>query len=496
MAQNGAPHFFLQVELQGNKAEVSIDADRLDHGKLSGLKNIDDDGRPKRQGTLLMASAHIITAVIGSGVLSLAWAIAQLGWIAGPAAMLAFSFVTYYTSCLLADCYRSPDSATGKRNYTYMDAVKANLDGLHVWVCGFTQYANLCGTAIGYTITASISMTAIARSQCFHSNGHDAPCHISNTPYMIMFGVVEVLLSQIPDFDQIWWLSIAAAVMSFTYSSIGLGLGVAKVAELGHFRGSLTGSIIGTVTEAQKIWRTFQALGNIAFAYSYSMILIEIQDTIKSPPAENKTMKKATLLGVSTTTVFYMLCGCMGYAAFGENAPGNLLTGFGFYNPFWMIDIANLAIVIHLVGAYQVYCQPLFAFVEGWSTRKWHNSEFITRENAVQIPMCGGATYNVNMFRVVWRTCFVVATTLVSMLLPFFNNVLGLLGAVAFWPLTVYFPVTMYIAQNKIQRWTSKWIAMQILSVVCFFVSIAAASGSIVGVVEALTDYKPFKTSY
>jgi hypothetical protein len=73
------------------------------------------------------ASAHIITAVIGSGVLSLAWAIAQLGWVAGPAVMLLFSFVTYYTSSLLADCYRSGDEMTGKRNYTYMDAVNANL---------------------------------------------------------------------------------------------------------------------------------------------------------------------------------------------------------------------------------------------------------------------------------------------------------------------------------------------------------------------------------
>ncbi|CAI0459877.1 unnamed protein product, partial [Linum tenue] len=34
------------------------------------------------------ASAHIITTVIGSGVLSLAWAIAQLGWVVGPAVHL------------------------------------------------------------------------------------------------------------------------------------------------------------------------------------------------------------------------------------------------------------------------------------------------------------------------------------------------------------------------------------------------------------------------
>lgn len=46
---------------------------------------------------------------------------------------------------------------------------------------------------------------------------------------MIMFGITEILFSQIPDFDQIWWLSIVAAIMSFTYSAIGLSLGIAKV---------------------------------------------------------------------------------------------------------------------------------------------------------------------------------------------------------------------------------------------------------------------------
>jgi hypothetical protein len=48
-------------------------------------------------------------------------------------------------------------------------------------------------------------------------------------PYMIIFGVAEIFFSQIPDFDQISWLSILAAVMSFTYSTIGLGLGIVQV---------------------------------------------------------------------------------------------------------------------------------------------------------------------------------------------------------------------------------------------------------------------------
>ncbi|KAI3460562.1 hypothetical protein Pfo_017225 [Paulownia fortunei] len=496
-----------------------------------GSKCFDDDGRLKRTGTVWTASAHIITAVIGSGVLSLAWATAQLGWIAGPIVMFLFSFVTYYTSTLLAACYRSGHPDTGKRNYTYMDAVRANLGGFQVKLCGSIQYLNLFGVAIGYTIASSISMMAIERSNCFHSKGDNSPCRVSSNPYMIVFGVVEIIFSQIPDFDQIWWLSIVAAVMSFTYSTIGLGLGIAKVAgregspfgllvfclfyeelsflilecfngtfygfiltENGKIRGSLTGISIGTVTETQKIWRSFQALGAIAFAYSYSLILIEIQDTIKSPPSEYKTMKKATLLSVVVTTIFYMFCGCFGYAAFGDMSPGNLLTGFGFYNPYWLLDIANAAIVIHLIGAYQVYCQPLFAFIEKTALEWFPDSKLITKEIAIPIP--GFRPFKLNLFRLVWRTIFVIITTIISMLMPFFNDVVGILGAFGFWPLTVYFPVEMYIAQKRIPKWSTRWLSFQILSVACLIISIAAAAGSFAGVVSDLKVYKPFKTSY
>ena len=66
-------------------------------------------------------------------------------------------------------------------------------------------------------------------------------------------------------------------------------------------------------------------------------------------------MKKATTTAIFVTTSFYMGVALIGYAAFGDNAPGNLLTGFGFYNPYWLIDIANVFIMVHLVGAYQVW---------------------------------------------------------------------------------------------------------------------------------------------
>ncbi|KAL1290716.1 hypothetical protein HN51_059102 [Arachis hypogaea] len=457
-------------------------------------KFFDEDGRHKRTGTVWTASAHIITAVIGAGVLSLSWAIAQLGWVAGPAAMILFSLVTYYTSTLLSVCYRTGDPVNGKRNHTYMDAVRSILGGFKVKICGCIQYANLFGVAVGYTVAASISMMAVQRSNCFHSSGGKDPCHMNSNVYMITFGVAEIILSQIPDFDQLWWLSIVAAVMSFTYSIIGLGLGVGKVVENKRVRGSLTGITVGTVSESRKIWRTFQALGDIAFAYSYSMILIEIEDTVKSPPKESTTMKKATFISVVVTTFFYMLCGCFGYAAFGDSSPGNLLTGFGFYNPFWLLDVANAAIVVHLVGAYQVYCQPLFSFIEKTATDRFPNSDFVNKE--IKIPIPGYHPYKLNLFRLVWRTIFVIITTLLSMLLPFFNDIVGLLGAIGFWPITVYFPVEMYIVQKRIPKWSTRWVCLYMLSFACLIVSVTAAAGSVAGIIDDVKVYKPFRTNY
>ncbi|XP_022027351.1 amino acid permease 8-like [Helianthus annuus] len=125
-----------------------------------------------RKGTLLTTSAYVMAVVIGSGVLSLAWCLAQLGWILGVLLLAAIA-VTWYTSILLSDCYRSPDPITGTQNYNYMQAVKVSLGGFKYKLCGISQYVTQVGTTIGYTITSAISMAAVERSNCFHKYRHE-----------------------------------------------------------------------------------------------------------------------------------------------------------------------------------------------------------------------------------------------------------------------------------------------------------------------------------
>jgi len=45
---------------------------------------------------------------------------------------------------------------------------------------------------------------------------------------MLLFGAAQLVLSFIPNFHSMAWLSVVAVIMSFTYATIGLGLGLAK----------------------------------------------------------------------------------------------------------------------------------------------------------------------------------------------------------------------------------------------------------------------------
>ncbi|KAL8509743.1 hypothetical protein ACS0TY_016813 [Phlomoides rotata] len=435
----------------------------------------------KRTGTTWTAVAHIITGVIGSGVLSLAWSMSQLGWIAGPLLMLFFAALTLFSTFLISDCYRSPDGSI--RNKSYTQAVQFHLGEKSAWVCGLIMQINFFGTGVAYIITCATCLRAIQRSNCYHKYGHDAPCEFenANANFMLLFGVVQIFMSQIPDFHSMDWLSILAAIMSFAYSSIGLGLGAAHVIGEGVIEGSIYG--ISASTSTQKFWLVFQALGDIAFAYPFSMIILNIQDTLKSPPAESETMKRASVMSICVTTFFYLSCGGFGYAAFGDQTPGNLLTGFGFYEPYWLVNFANACIVLHLVGGYQIYSQPVYATVDNWFDEQYSDNTLVNRQYTLKLPLL--PSLSLNFQRLCSRTAYVASTTAIAMIFPYFNEILGVLGAINFWPLAIYFPVEMILRRKNIEPWTRNWILLRAFSIVCFVLTVFAFIASVEGLVAA-----------
>ena len=82
-------------------------------------------------------------------------------------------------------------------------------------------------------VVADSSCREIEKLICYHRQGHEVSNSCNNQDnssyYTIMFGAVQVMLSQIPDMHNMGWLSIFATIMSFSYATIGFALGFAQV---------------------------------------------------------------------------------------------------------------------------------------------------------------------------------------------------------------------------------------------------------------------------
>lgn len=125
-----------------------------------------------------------------------------------------------------------------------------------------------------------------------------------------------------------------------------------------------------------------------------------------------------------------------------------------------------------------------------WCRRRFPKSKLVTAEYSIGI---GKYKLSVNVLRLVWRSLFVAVMTVVALIIPFFNDVLALLGAIGYWPMSVYFPIELHIAKKKVGRWTRRWLGLQVINTGCLLVAVAAACGSVEGLSRRLKTFKPFK---
>ncbi|KAJ7566972.1 hypothetical protein O6H91_02G126300 [Diphasiastrum complanatum] len=315
---------------------------------------------------------------------------------------------------------------------------------------------------------------------------------------MVMFGGTQLLASQVQSMHGLAWLSTAATVLAISYSPLLLGLSIARAVESGHSHGNAFGTTLASDT-LSKIVGVLQAIGNICFSYTFAGVQIEIQDTLKPQPPENKLMRKVISVGILYTTLNYMAIASAGYAAYGNSTPANIVTAFGsFRHLSWLVDLTNILIVLQLIGAYQVLAQPIFAFAEDYASSCIFFCNTDSSNNKSKFPESTpvkSSRFNLYSFwisRAIWRALYVIFTTVIAMRVPYLNSVLGLVGAMVYWPTTIYFPLQMYIKQHHIQPLSSKWIALQLFIYALLIISCCCVGGSVQGMLQSWKSNKVF----
>lgn len=102
------------------------------------------------------------------------------------------------------------------------------------------------------------------------------------------------------------------------------------------------------------VFNFFSALGDVAFAYAGHNVVLEIQATIPSSPEKpsKKPMWRGVLVAYVIVAICYFPVALVGYYVFGNTVDDNIL--ITLQKPKWIIAAANLFVVIHVIGSYQV----------------------------------------------------------------------------------------------------------------------------------------------
>jgi amino acid permease len=117
-------------------------------------------------------------------------------------------------------------------------------------------------------------------------------------------------------------------------------------------------------TPPGKVFGFFGALGDVAFAYAGHNVVLEIQATIPSTPERpsKKPMLKGAVVAYAIVAACYFPVSLVGYWAFGNQVDDNVL--ISLRKPKWLIALANMMVVVHVVGSYQVCIHFIYRLIE------------------------------------------------------------------------------------------------------------------------------------
>ena len=156
-------------------------------------------------------------------------------------------------------------------------------------------------------------------------------------------------------------------------------------------------------------------------------------------------MMKSVHLTFIVTLVCYFAVSFTGYAAFGNAVTDNILNSFS--HPRWVISLANALVVVHVLAGYQVYSFALYDMIE---QLMHHRGVRVTR-----------------LIRVVYRVIYVISTAFFAVLLPFFGDLMGLVGAISTTPTSFVLPSILWIRVRRpsirsLEFWINVTIAVSL----------------------------------
>ncbi|KAF9383258.1 hypothetical protein CPC16_008999 [Podila verticillata] len=394
--------------------------------------------------------AALVCVVGGTGTLGMPHALAQSGWVGAMIILLAL-FMSTYTGIILIEClYLKTDT----RRTSYQDIATAAFGNLGHYFALVVVAVNLFGCAVLYTI-----LSATLMEDMIESYGH---MHVPTYLLVMACSVfVWACLISTKTMKEVAWLSILGA---------GATIGVVCIT-VGVSSSELINRVIETTSSTHTLvdWSKIPlSLATISFAYGGNVIYPHMEASMARP----RSWPRALWAALSFCFVMYMLIAVVGYLTFGAETESPVLKNLP--RGAWS-SIANSLIIIHVLLAAPILLTSLSMMAEASITQRFSQFE-------------QGSPRKRFLKRGLLRTGIIVLVGFVAAVVPFFGDMMDLLGSLTACLLVFIMPVMFYYRLGGLQKagWATKAWTVLILLVG----AVALVLGTLDAVRHLVIDFK------
>ncbi|KAI8096762.1 transmembrane amino acid transporter protein-domain-containing protein, partial [Halteromyces radiatus] len=344
--------------------------------------------------------------VAGSGTLGIPYALSQSGWI-GMVFLILSACISHYTGCLIIRCLYLGQS----KRLNGFPEIGYTAFGRPGQVIGFIfSQLLLFATPIVYFILASSNI-----SDLLLSAGILLDFKVCAWMVSVVVGVPFVMIRSMRDVS---FMSVVA-----TLASVSLVL-IISVASTADYR-------IENDTDIQQnhhhiaIPRQFpMAFSTFSFSYCGNVIYPHLEGCMNHPRHWSKVLMVATII----VTVMYVIIGFVCYLVYGNQVLNPVFLNLPYGSSR---NIAMIITTIHVLLA-----SPLYLYVFTIRIESWLGLFILFLEWLCNHPI---------LARVLVRSLEIAVCALFAMLIPYFADVMNLIGTIAAESLTFVLPCAFFI---------------------------------------------------
>ncbi|KAI8341320.1 transmembrane amino acid transporter protein-domain-containing protein [Chlamydoabsidia padenii] len=397
------------------------------------------------EGSFMTAYFNIVCVVAGTGTLGLPHAFAQGGWLGILILMLAYAMSVYSGIVLIRCLYYKP----GHRIHDFKEIGVAAFSWPGYLVSSCLHLLNLFGCPALYLVLAGGNMVILLKGTVGE---------LTHAYWVIIWGVFLLIPSLIMK-----TLREVTAIAAIGALCTMIAVFIIMIESPMHRMEDPDNSGV--------IWTGFpSSLATIAFSFGGNNTYPHVEHALKKP----HQWKWALIAGLSTCTCLYFMTAVPAYWSFGKYAQSpiynSLPNGAGK-------TIAIIVMTIHVIFAIPIYTTSFSLEFEKFS-----------RANEERLGRMGAW-----LARAVIRTCTMVILVILAVFVPYFDDFMGLIGALANCGLVFLLPILCYLRLTGVRN--KPWYELAFCAFTLFLGIVGVIFGSIDSIKNLVHDFENHRST-